>query len=80
MSEAQLITLASEEIVKLNLGVNPGDVEDGCVIRQYKAYPVYDGDYKQHLQVLQDYVKTFKICRQWGAMACTAITTRTTPC
>ncbi|MGF1495588.1 MAG: NAD(P)/FAD-dependent oxidoreductase [Elainellaceae cyanobacterium] len=60
MSDSKLIALASQEIVKLNLGVNPGDIEDGCVIRQYKAYPVYDGEYRQHLQVLQDYFKTFE--------------------
>ena len=40
MSNAQLIELASEEILRLHLGVQPGDVIDGCVIRQYKAYPV----------------------------------------
>lgn len=60
MSESKLIELASQEIIKLNLGVKPGDVEDGCVIRQYKAYPVYDGEYRQHLQVQQDYLETFE--------------------
>lgn len=56
----KLIDLAAQEVVRLNLGVNRRDVEDGCVIRQYKAYPVYDGEYRQHLQVLQDYIKTFE--------------------
>ncbi|MGF1520837.1 MAG: NAD(P)/FAD-dependent oxidoreductase [Leptolyngbyaceae cyanobacterium] len=60
MPNSRLIELASQEIVKLDLGVKPGDVEDGCVIRQYKAYPVYDGEYRQHLQVLQDYLQTFE--------------------
>ena len=60
MSDSKLIELASQEIIKLNLGVKPGDVEDGCVIRQYKAYPVYDGEYRKHLQVLEDYIKTFE--------------------
>ncbi|MEM9923666.1 MAG: NAD(P)/FAD-dependent oxidoreductase [Cyanobacteria bacterium P01_D01_bin.50] len=60
MSNSQLIELASEEIIKLGLGVHRGDVEDGCVIRQYKAYPVYDGEYRQHLQVLQDYLSNFE--------------------
>jgi protoporphyrinogen oxidase len=59
MTDAQLIELASQEIIKLNLGVLPTEVEDGCVIRQYKAYPVYDGEYRQHLQVLQEYIETF---------------------
>ena len=60
MPDSKLIELASQEIIKLDLGVRPGDVEDGCVIRQYKAYPVYDGEYRQHLQVLQDYLETFE--------------------
>ena len=59
MSDSQLIELASQEIINLGLKVKPGNIEDGCVIRQYKAYPVYDGDYRQHLQVLQDYLQTF---------------------
>jgi protoporphyrinogen oxidase len=60
MSNPDLIELASQEIVRLNLGVDLADIEDGCVIRQYKAYPVYDGEYRQHLQVLQDYIENFK--------------------
>jgi protoporphyrinogen oxidase len=59
MSDAELIELASQEAINLGLGVQPGDVEDGVVIRQPKAYPVYDGEYRQHLQVLQNYLETF---------------------
>ena len=60
MSNDSLIELASQEIIQLNLGVKPGDIKDGCVIRQHKAYPVYDGEYRAHLQVLEDYIKTFE--------------------
>ncbi|GAB4385727.1 MAG: NAD(P)/FAD-dependent oxidoreductase [Elainellaceae cyanobacterium] len=60
MSDKQLIELASREAVALGLGVESGDVEDGVVIRQRKAYPVYDGEYRKHLQVIQDYLKTFE--------------------
>jgi protoporphyrinogen oxidase len=59
MSDTELIDLASREAVELGLGVNPGDVEDGVVIRQHKAYPVYDGEYRKHLEVIQDYLETF---------------------
>ena len=59
MSDAELIKLASKEIVNLDLGVELSDIEDGCVIRQYKAYPVYDGEYRKHLQVLEDYIREF---------------------
>jgi protoporphyrinogen oxidase len=58
MSDRDLIALASREAVNLGLGVQPGDVEDGVVIRQFKAYPVYDGEYRKHLEVIQAYVST----------------------
>lgn len=60
MSDSNLIELASREIINLNLGVVEGDVADGCIIRQKKAYPVYDGEYRQHLKVLQDYIGMFE--------------------
>ncbi|MCL6432626.1 MAG: NAD(P)/FAD-dependent oxidoreductase [Leptolyngbyaceae cyanobacterium HOT.MB2.61] len=59
MSDAELIKLATQEAIALGLGVKRGDVEDGVVIRQRKAYPVYDAEYRQHLQVIQDYLETF---------------------
>jgi protoporphyrinogen oxidase len=59
MSDVELIRLATQEAIALGLGVKPGDVEDGVVIRQRKAYPVYDAEYRQHLQVIQDYLSTF---------------------
>ena len=60
MSDQKLIELATQEAIALNLGVRAGDVEDGVVIRQPKAYPVYDGEYRQHLQVIQEYLETFE--------------------
>ena len=59
-STEELIALATQEAIDLNIGVLPGDVRDGTVIRQRKAYPVYDGEYRQHLQVIQDYLETFE--------------------
>lgn len=55
----ELIRLASEEIVGLGLVPDLSLIEDGTVIRQKKAYPVYDGEYRKHLAVLQDYLKGF---------------------
>jgi len=52
-----LIRLATEEIVGLGLVPDESMVEDGTVIRQKKAYPVYDGEYRQHLAVLQEFVE-----------------------
>ena len=60
MSEPALIELATQEAIDLGLGIQPGDVKDGVVIRQPKAYPVYDGEYRQHLRVIQDYLQQFE--------------------
>ncbi|MGC1216168.1 MAG: NAD(P)/FAD-dependent oxidoreductase [Phormidesmis sp.] len=60
MSEAELIALASKEIVGLGLVTDVQYVQDGTVIRQKKAYPVYDGEYRQHLDVIQAYLQQFE--------------------
>ena len=59
MSDSELIEFASREIVDLSLLSNINKIEDGTVIRQLKAYPVYDQEYRQHLQVIQDYLQGF---------------------
>ncbi len=59
LSESELISLATQEIAQLGLA-QAAQVEDGTVIRQPKAYPVYDRDYREHLQVIQDYLGQFE--------------------
>jgi protoporphyrinogen oxidase len=59
MSDSELIEIASKEIVDLSLLLNINKIEDATVIRQLKAYPVYDENYRQHLQVIQDYLQDF---------------------
>jgi len=56
MSDAELIELATRELVGLGLATT-AEVEDGVVIRQLKAYPVYDGEYRGHLEVLEGFLK-----------------------
>jgi protoporphyrinogen oxidase len=56
MSDAELVELATRELVGLGLA-KTADVEDGVVIRQPKAYPVYDAEYRGHLQVLEGFLK-----------------------
>ena len=60
MSDEDLVTLASREIVGLGLVPDIKYVEDGTVIRQKKAYPVYDGEYRKHLDVIQNYLQRFE--------------------
>ena len=52
-SDADLIELAKRELAQIGLA-QPGDVVDGCVVRQAKAYPVYDDAYADHVAVIRE--------------------------
>ncbi|KAM3115678.1 NAD(P)/FAD-dependent oxidoreductase [Phormidesmis sp. 146-33] len=65
MSDTELLDLATCELVKLGLA-NANEVEDGVVLRQPKAYPVYDRDYRQHLKVIQDFLETIENLQTTG--------------
>jgi len=55
-TDAELIAQASGELAQL--GLAPGaNVVDGAVVRVKKAYPTYDATYREHLDVIQDYLK-----------------------
>ena len=51
-SDEQLIELAKKELMEIGLS-HEGDVVDGCVVRQKKAYPVYDDDYAKHVNTIR---------------------------
>ncbi len=51
-SDDDLIALARNEMQRMGLGVESEFVR-GYVVRQPKAYPVYDGDYSRHVDVLR---------------------------
>jgi protoporphyrinogen oxidase len=53
MSDADLIARAKLEIGKLGLA-RPEDVIDGSVVRQPKAYPVYDETYKFNVDTINE--------------------------
>jgi protoporphyrinogen oxidase len=57
MPDDALVKLATKELGELGL-VNTANVIDGCVLRQLKAYPVYDGTYRGHLEVIKSYLGT----------------------
>jgi protoporphyrinogen oxidase len=65
LTDTELLDLAAKEIGILGLAPTEA-VEDGCVIRQPKAYPVYDSNYREHLQVIQDYLGTFENLQTTG--------------
>ena len=51
-SDSDLIELAQRELIKIGLA-KEGDLVDGCVVRQKKAYPVYDDDYARHVATIR---------------------------
>jgi protoporphyrinogen oxidase len=51
--DQELIALAKQELETLQLAES-ADVVDGCVMRQPKAYPVYDEMHKQHVHVVRE--------------------------
>ncbi|RDC61248.1 All-trans-zeta-carotene desaturase [Alteripontixanthobacter maritimus] len=52
MDDDALVELAAKEMQALGLA-DPADVVGGAVVRQEKAYPVYDGDYASHVEALR---------------------------
>jgi len=51
-SDADLIALAKKELAIIGLAAE-ADVKDGCVVRQKKAYPVYDESYKANVEAIR---------------------------
>ncbi len=56
-SDADLVGLASKELVKLGLAI-ADDIIEGTVVRQPKAYPVYDGDYQERVTAIREELET----------------------
>ena len=59
MPDDELVRLASKEIETLGLAKGT-DVIWGTVIRQPKAYPVYDADYQRHLETIRTWLTTLQ--------------------
>lgn len=56
-TDEELVALATRELTAVGLAV-AGDVKDGCVVRQRKAYPVYDDDYAKHVETVRSELET----------------------
>ncbi|MEL6060388.1 MULTISPECIES: NAD(P)/FAD-dependent oxidoreductase [unclassified Methylobacterium] len=51
-SDDELVALAKREIGQIGL-IDPAEVVDACVVRQAKAYPVYDEEYADHVATIR---------------------------
>ncbi|VEP15836.1 Amine oxidase [Hyella patelloides LEGE 07179] len=60
MTNEELVKLASREVKELGLVDSDVNIEDGTVIRQYKAYPVYDDTYKNNVEIIRKYIQKFE--------------------
>lgn len=58
MSDSELIELGKAELERVGLAC-VADVEDGAVVRMPKAYPVYDGCYREALDRIRTYLDGF---------------------
>jgi protoporphyrinogen oxidase len=56
-SDADLIALATSEIAAIGL-LTAEDIVDGAVVRQQKAYPVYDDAYQGHVDAVREDLET----------------------
>jgi protoporphyrinogen oxidase len=54
-SDRELLDLGRRELVQLGI-CQPDEVKAGTVYRQPKAYPVYDGEYQRHLEVVREWL------------------------
>jgi protoporphyrinogen oxidase len=57
--DERLIELGIKECARIGL-IEPSEVQDGTVVRMKKAYPVYDGNYRESLALLQQYIESFE--------------------
>jgi protoporphyrinogen oxidase len=51
-ADRELVQLAKTEIAKIGL-ISAADVTDACVVRQPKAYPVYDEAYRENIAMIR---------------------------
>jgi len=58
MTDEKLIELGTKELISLGLAKRE-QVVDGSVVRQPKAYPVYDQDYKEKINIIRDELKNY---------------------
>lgn len=57
-SDKELISLAKAELTSIGLAANASCI-DATVVRQHKAYPVYDAEYQHHVCTIRNYLKQF---------------------
>src|SRR3954449_3355509 len=65
MSDDDLVKLATRELGQLGLA-DPSKVEKGYAVRVPKAYPMYDADYSDRVDVIKDWLADIENLHQVG--------------
>jgi protoporphyrinogen oxidase len=65
LSDHEMVVLALREFSKLGFGTM-ADVIDTTVVRQPKAYPIYDLEYEKNLRVIRDFLGAFNNLQSVG--------------
>ena len=55
MADTDLIELGKRELEHIGLA-SAADIDDGCVFRVSKAYPIYDSEYRDYLAIVKEFV------------------------
>jgi len=58
MSDESLIDLGKKEIAQIGLA-SYNEILDGYVVRQKKAYPVYDSTYKENVEIIKGALRSY---------------------
>ena len=59
MSDDELVALGTREMAQIGL-LRPESVRDGVVVRQHKAYPIYNAHYGSMLKVLKTWLQSLE--------------------
>lgn len=59
MPDEELIELGKRELDRIGLAKYE-DIEDGCVFRVPKSYPVYDSNYREYLSTIREYTESLE--------------------
>jgi protoporphyrinogen oxidase len=65
MSDEDLVKLATKELAQLGL-VDPSKVEKGYAVRVPKAYPMYDAEYSDRVEVIKEWLAGIENLHQVG--------------
>ena len=65
LSDGELVELGKRELERIGLA-RMADVEDGCVFRVPKAYPIYDADYRDCLATVRQFVDSLQNLQSIG--------------